>query len=851
MVLSDFPLTNLEKELIHLAGGDKLIVIDHTRPLGLEFPKRFFDASEQIEEKVSEQTQNIDLLRWLYQPENSPKPTEDNSVSMFHALGESNEVREVFRQIFQKEIPLDDVEIIVTSVDPYISMIYEIVSSLDIPATFAGGVPITFTRPGKAIILYLKWQAGDFQASHLRRLFSGGYIDLNRFGLEGERPSLGRIDRIIRDAKIGWGRSRYSTRLQALKESYISRAEDKMSQGEEEKALRAEQAANRVLMVAGYVEKIMETILYSDSKENVSSKELYLGTFDFVKRYCRVASELDAIAKSRILERIESLIHAPSLEFPAEEAAERLIKIISNISVNHSNPKPGHVHIAHYRSGGYSGRFHSYVMGLDQTRFPGLLLQDPVILDIEREQLGSQMVLATQLLDENVYLMAKILNGLQGSITLSYTCRDLKEDRELFPSSLLLYIYRLITADYSGDYQDLIRFIGEPTGFIPRTGSIPLNDWEWWFTKKQTRYGSDSVHASYQNLYNGEKAETKRSDNLLTEYDGWVPSSEGTIDLLSGDVRLSSSRLENLSKCPFAYFVRYILGVEPLEDMEKDMGKWLDPLQRGQLLHKVFEKFMETLKSKGELPNLKKHSTLLETIAMAEVEEWKDEVPPASVLAFNREVENIKLTLEIFLKDEERHCQTKEPCFFELSFGMGEEKIPDIPTRDPVEIKLKPKGSFKLGGRIDRVDRIKGHEYEVWDYKTGSTWGYKDQGYLNQGRHLQPALYSVAVETLLRKKLDKKATVVRAGYFFPSPKGEGRRISRDQPIRTELYEVLKNLFELLQKGIFPATDDKNSCGIFCDYSDICGSKETSLERAKRKISEDDKASPFRRLKDYA
>ena len=171
MVLSDFPITNLEKELIRLAGGEKLIVIDHTRPLGLEFPKRFFDASEQIEEKVSEQTQNIDLLRWLYQPENSPKPTEDNSVSMFHALGESNEAREVFRQIFQKEIPLDDVEIIVTSVDPYISMIYEIVSSLDIPATFAGGVPITFTRPGKAIILYLKWQAGRFSSQPFKTTF--------------------------------------------------------------------------------------------------------------------------------------------------------------------------------------------------------------------------------------------------------------------------------------------------------------------------------------------------------------------------------------------------------------------------------------------------------------------------------------------------------------------------------------------------------------------------------------------------------------------------------------------------------------------------------------------------------
>ena len=461
------------------------------------------------------------------------------------------------------------------------------------------------------------------------------------------------------------------------------------------------------------------------------------------------------------------------------------------------------------------------------------------------------MVLASQLLDENVYLMAKILSGLQGSVTLSYSCRDLKEDRELFPSSLLLCIYRLITADYSGDYQALIRFLGEPTGFIPGSDSVSLNDWEWWLAQKHTRYGSDSVHASYQNLYEGEKAETKRNDDVLTEYDGWVPSSEGTIDPLRGDVFLSSSRLENLSKCPFAYFIRYILGVEPLEEMEKDMGKWLDPLQRGQLLHTVFQNFMETLKAKGELPNLKKHSAMLEAIAMAEVEAWKAEVPPASELAYNREVEDIKLTMEIFLKDEERHCQSREPCYFELSFGIGEETVPDISTEDPVEIKLKPKGSFKIRGRIDRVDRIGEHEYEVWDYKTGSTWGYKDQGYLNQGKHLQHAIYSVATEILLRKKLDKKATVVRAGYFFPGPKGEGRRIAKDQSIRKELYEVLGDLFEILQNGIFLATDDRDSCSKFCDYTGICGSKKTVLERAKRKISEDDKASPFRRLKDYA
>jgi hypothetical protein len=139
MVLSDFPLSKLEKELIRLAGGENLTVIDHTRPLSLKFPIRFFDGPEQIQKKASGHTRNIDLLRWLYQPDEAPKPKKDDSVSMFHALGESNEVREVFRQILKKEIPLDDVEILVSNVDPYISMIYEIITSLDIPATFAGG----------------------------------------------------------------------------------------------------------------------------------------------------------------------------------------------------------------------------------------------------------------------------------------------------------------------------------------------------------------------------------------------------------------------------------------------------------------------------------------------------------------------------------------------------------------------------------------------------------------------------------------------------------------------------------------------------------------------------------------
>ena len=73
----------------------------------------------------------------------------------------------------------------------------------------------------------------------------------------------------------------------------------------------------------------------------------------------------------------------------------------------------------------------------------------------------------------------------------------LREDTQIFPSSLLLGIYRLITNDRDGDYSALIKFLGEPAGFIPKPEDTPLNNWEWWLTRKDINYGVDSVHSVY------------------------------------------------------------------------------------------------------------------------------------------------------------------------------------------------------------------------------------------------------------------------------------------------------------------------------------------------------------------
>lgn len=824
MVLSDFLLTRLEKELIRIAGGKDLIIIDHTLPSDLDFPERLFGLPRPST------------------PEKAPDPFKDVSLSIFHAVGESNEVREVFRRILKQQVPLDDVELLVTTVDPYIPMIYEITSSLSIPATFMGGIPVTFTRPGRALILYLKWQTEDFLDRYLRRLFSGGYLHLKGRKKKGEIPSSNRAARIIRDASIGYGRDRYMSRLKTLEDTYLLKAKKK--EDKKENAQWEKQIAGNAAWVRGFVNKLMSTIPEPNPDGTITIKEICIGAVQFIKDFCRTASEADAASRSRLIDFLESLAFVPSFPDQASETIKRLIEEINGISVYHSNPKPGHVHVAHYRSGGYSGRTHAFVLGLNQGRFPGTPIQDPVILDVERQKIGNDLPLASQLLHEHLYLMAKLLRALSGNVTLSYSCRDLGENRELFPSSTILGVYRLITTDRDGDYHALLRFLGKPAGFIPDRDVLPLTDWEWWLAQKQ--YKTESVCSCYPNLLEGQKAEKEREGPEFGNYDGWIPSSKGTLDPLKQDKALSCSRLEGLARCPYAYFIQNVLKVEPLK--ERDMSRWLDPLQRGELLHEVFRRFMEELKVRGERPELKRHLQFLNDIALGEIKGWEIEVPPPNEFVLDHEKADIMQALEIFLKNEEGHCNEVSPSFFEVPFGLEDDMQAGLSNADPVPIKLGDRGSFKLRGRIDRIDSEGEHRYQVWDYKTGGTWGYDEHSYLNQGRHLQHALYAIAAEALLREKVDKEAKVVRSGYFFPGARGEGRRISKDKPVREELNEVLGDLFTFLREGIFPASSDKGSCG-FCEYQAICGGFDLAGEHTREKLGTDKKLEPLRRLKD--
>ena len=82
---------------------------------------------------------------------------------------------------------------------------------------------------------------------------------------------------------------------------------------------------------------------------------------------------------------------------------------------------------------------------------------------------------------------------------------------------------------------------------------------------------------------------------------------------------------------------------------------------------------------------------------------------------------------------------------------------------------------------------------------------------------MQHALYLAMAESVLKRKVDRKAVVKQAGYYFPTGRGQGERIVRTREQLAGAGEVMGHLCQIVANGAFLATNDpEEDCG-YCDY----------------------------------
>lgn len=753
-----------------------------------------------------------------------------DATDIFLAQGYENEIREVFRKILHNNLPYDDVEIICCDPTSYFPFLWEFLQQFEIPATFSRGISVSLFRPTKALSIYLKWITDGFQVQDLIHLINADYIDFRKLSEENDTiPSSMTIVRCLREGNIGWGKNRYLKRIELLKTTIENNISECTSVEKDQSRLTyLEKKRTNLNFLDKIITKLFATLPDISPENTVSVSELARSSGRFLRTVVSCRNGDEQICLKGLSERLLRISECDTKQIELDRAVNRLMDVILQDSIlASSSPEPGKVHVSDFSSGGYTGRRNSYFLGLDACRFPGAGLQDPILLDSERLRINARTNISLlslrseepqRKMDDAIRCIARS----RGNTTFSFASIDISSGQEQASASLLLDVLKKTTGSNSSDYRSLMEFVGKPVGFIPEN-SLFIDDQEWWLTNlKQTPNSQDftTFSARHPWLGQGMVAFKARQGSVFTCYDGKINVSPKELDPRENSRPISCSRIELLAKCPFQYFVREILALEPTDEMIPDPKEWLNPMEFGSLLHAVFQQFMEEITSRGEKCSFTVHENLILSIAKEMSESQKDEVPWPNEAAVDIDTRKILDACRIFLKAEEEHCKNVDPMYFETPFGMKDRgKSSAVGSKDPVWIGIDGTSGFYSRGVIDRVDRRSDGDYEVWDYKTGSTFSMKKGNGLNRGRLIQYAIYAIAVEELL-KRAEQNGRVKSSGYFFPGPKGNGKRYIRELN-NEQLSQVLTNLFDLMKSGAFPCSSDDEDCR-FCEYAYLCG-----------------------------
>jgi len=783
-------------------------------------------------------------------------------ASLFRAIGEENELREAFRRILREGIPFDRVEILHTDAAVYPALAWELSREHGIPCTFAGGVAATYSRPGQAALAFLDWVGEGFSADRLREALASGALTLRRLGTKEAGAPDGARDafapaaaRELRRARIGWGRRRHRTALDRAIAA-LEGPERRSHRGDEETdpaaaQRRVERRARRLAAARRAREFVVRALELApeDAREAGADalRRLAGGARAFVAEFGRVADELDAAAAEALDALFQEIAELPAGSASPAEAVQRLSDAVRELSVSPDRARPGCVHVAHYAAGGFSGRPHAFLVGLDDSRHPGRGLEDPVLLDEERRGINASLARPVLAMErdrprESARALRACLARLDGSLTASYSkfdLRNLSMSGEPSPSPFFLELYRESAGRPEADYSALLEDLERAEGFVPDEDSA-LDEPEWWLARLR-RLGATLgagaaaplVRASYPWLADGHAAETARAGDEFTAWDGRLRGPTPELDPRVSGGAMSVSRIQDLAKCPFSYFLEAVLRIEAPDDLERQAGAWLEPRDEGSLLHEVFHAFCDGLVRRGETPDLARDTPVLEALAAERIATWRERVPPSSEIAFESQREAMLTACRTFLRDEAQRAGRVTLRWFEVPFGLGKtESAAAIASADPVEIRVGA-GRLKLSGKIDRIDEAEDGSFHVWDYKTGSPYAVREGRGLRGGRQAQPALYAMAVEALLVRS-GRAGRVSTSGYFFPGVRGEGQRIAI--PIdAAQTRDALSRLLDLAAAGLFPHAVSKEDCR-FCEYAAICGGAEAAAARSKDKLA---------------
>ncbi|MCC8109360.1 MAG: hypothetical protein LIQ30_10045, partial [Planctomycetes bacterium] len=381
----------------------------------------------------------------------------------------ADEARSVFRFLLENDIPLDQAEIVCVDMDSYLPALLTAareafpVEPDRLPITCHVGLPAQLSRPARLLAAWLEWLAADASPSGLARMLWSGLlredwrdgpngIDSSRFAAHlltlPINPGPGDWFSVL--GRTGFGNDRDQGSDDDLEYGDVQRREpdrDRDQNRDQDRDQDQDQDQDRhrdrkddIRAAEDWLARTLPDILPL-AQGGTGGARLDLTRADEVLRAAEAVlglgaggGKFDAYARKALRETI--LAWRPWCDWPGFDAVAWLGECLRSLKVMGLGPLPGRVHIAGMADGGHAGREWTFILGLDDSRFPGGSRQDPVLLDKERRHLSRRLEPSGRARRRREEAMRRLLARLDRQVVLSHSLRDGPSGRPLFASGL-------------------------------------------------------------------------------------------------------------------------------------------------------------------------------------------------------------------------------------------------------------------------------------------------------------------------------------------------------------------------------------------------------------------------------
>jgi ATP-dependent helicase/nuclease subunit B len=481
-----------------------------------------------------------------------------------------------------------------------------------------------------------------------------------------------------------------------------------------------------------------------------------------------------------------------------------------------------------------------FVPGLAERMFPRKIIEEPILLDRLRKEIGGDLATNERRLDGERLALALAVGAAESRVCLSYPRLDLAEQpRPQVPSFYVLEALRASEGRLP-DFTELARRaetataagLGWPAPADPAE-AIDGAEYDLAILERLAAAGRpDAGAARYliganPHLARALRARYQRWGGSWTASDGLIGGSAAARAAMArhglGVRSYSATALQTYARCPYRFFLYAIHRLAPR--IEPEAIDELDPLQRGALIHDIQFALFARLRRDGLLPirpgTLDPAQSALDAVVAAVAARYHDDLAPAIERVWLDGIAAIGADLREWLRRASLDDSGFVPRHFELSFGLptrAADRSAD-PRSVPGAVGLDC--GIELRGAIDLVESDASGRIRVTDHKTGRCDGKPGQ-VVAGGTALQPLLYALAAEKIFA---GEAATTCGRLYFCTSRGGfAALEVPLDDRARAAARQLAETVGDALAQPFLPARPDKGACE-YCDYRTVCGPHE--------------------------